>query len=318
MKSIVIAFIFAIFVGVSLSANVDIFVIDSFDVTSNTLVVVVPVSGASFPLTSTSFLTTNSVFSGERDHLLSVENSPGNVAFSSSVSGGEYTSSAPSAGSAFTLVQYDGIDGSINLDAGGALGDPNGDFTSGKAFAIHVRLQSDQPTTVQVFIYSGSASDFCSTSFQVPGNSQVADYVANYVDFDSTGAGCDFTNVGAVEVSTDLPANVDITVQLFATYGSKSTPASATPTRTPTRRPAGSSTPSRSRTRTPHPSNNPCNCHCPGFHCVLQYDPSGVNTVYFDIADLNPSNGGGSSGSSDANTLSVCFALIATLIVLMI
>jgi len=274
-----------------------------------------------FPAQDSSFTVDDSIFSGERDHLLSVESAPSGMVFSSSVADGDFTSNAPPQGTAYTLLQYDGPDASLNLNPSGALNDPDNDFTFGNAFALHLRLSSDQPTSVEVFVYSGSSVNYCSTVFQVPGNQQVADYVANYNTFTQTGTGCDFTNVGALEVSGNLPPNVDLIVQLFATFG-----LIANPTVTP------------SRTRTPAPSNNPCFCSCPGFHCVLEYDPSGYNTNYFDISVLdfdtgassdntnsdssstnnnNSSDNSSNNSSSDAATLSVSFALIAAFALLM-
>jgi len=298
--------------------------IDNFDVYSDTLIVVT--SGSTvFPAIDQSFTQDSSLFSGERDHLLSVETAPSGMVFSSSVDAGEYSSNAPPSGSAFSLLQYDGIDGTIELNPSGGLGDPDNDFTNGAAFALHLVITSDQPSTVEAFVYSGSSSDYCSFSFSVPGNSQTTDYVANYAQFDKVGAGCDFTNVGAVELTSDLPPNVDLIVELFATYGTVSNPSkSRTPTPSPIRA-------SASRTRTP--SARPCNCHCPGFHCVLEFDPSGVNTFYYDISDLDTSDNTVTSGStqttdnssnssnnssSDANTLSVALALVFAVVALLI
>jgi len=324
MKFVVCAFLFAFCLGLASAANQDVYFIDNFDVYSDTLIVVT--SGSTvFPAVDQSFTQDSGLFSGERDHLLSVESAPSGMVFSSSVDAGEYASNAPPSGSAFSLLQYDGIDGTIELDPSGGLGDPDNNFTNGAAFALHLVITSDQPSTVEAFVYSGSSSDFCSFTFNVPGNSQTADYVANYSQFDKVGAGCDFTNVGAVELTSDLPPNVDLIVELFATYGTVSNP---TKTRTPSPSPIRASA-SRSRA----PSNKPCNCNCPGFHCVIEFDPSGVNTFYYDISDINTSHNTISSGStqsntnnnnssnnssSDANTLSVALALVFAVVALLI
>jgi len=315
MKSAVFAFLFALFFIAAQSA--DIYVIDSFDVPSETLVVVIT-AGASFPINDQAFVQDPSIFSGERDHLLSVESGPSGMVFSSSVDAGEFASNAPSQGSAFTLLQYDGVDGSMNLNPSGASNDPNNDFTSNNADAFHIRLNSDQSTTVEVYVYSGSANNFCSAVFSVTGNSQTDDYVVDFEDFETTGSGCDITAVGAIEVVGNLPPNVDLIVELFATFGD----VPVTPSRT--------RTPAPSPSRSPRPSNNPCNCFCPAFHCVLEYDPSGVNTEYFDISKLdfdsnndstdtqsNTSNTSNNS-SSDAASLSVFCALFVTVLAVLI
>lgn len=324
MKFVVFAFLFAFCLSLATAANTDVYFIDNFDVYSETLIVVTT-SSTKYPAVDQSFTLTAAVFSGERDHLLSVESAPSGMVFSSSVDAGEYASNAPPSGAAFSLLQYDGIDGDIALDPSGGFGDPDTDFTNGQAFALHLVITSDQPSTVEAFIYSGSSSDFCSFSFNVPGNSITTDYVANYDQFDKTGAGCDFTNVGAVELTSDLPPNVDLIVELFATYGPVNNPSQS---RTPTPRPASAS---RSRA----PSNRPCNCKCPGFHCVLEFDPSGVNTFYYYESDIktnsyntitsgstqstrSTNNNSSNNSSSDASTLSLGVALVVAVVALLI
>jgi len=248
-----------------------------------------------------------------------VESGPTDIVFSTAVDSGSFSASAPSAGAAFTLLQYDGPDQTSTLNPSGALGLSNNDFTANGANAIHLRVSSDHATTVEVFIYSGSSTDFCSNSFQVAGTAQFGDYVQTYSKFSVTGAGCDFANVGAVEVTTDLPQNVDLAIDIFATTSSGAASASRTPshavaashsrTRTPshaaaasnsrTRTPSHAVAASHSRTPSPHVATshssshrpNNCNCICPAKHCVLVADPSGYDT-YFNVAIVHSYAGG--------------------------
>jgi len=164
-------------------------------------------------------------------------------------------------------------------------------------------------------VYSGGNTDsYCQASFSIPSNSNQANFIAQFSSFTKVGSACDFTNVGAVEIVTDLPPNVDIFIQVFSTYGVVGTTATATPS------------PSRAPTSNPSASRTPqaqCDCVCKQFHCVLEYDPSGVQTHYYDYNVLHGgSNGNGNyyynhHGSSDASVLAVSVALIFAAIALL-
>merc|ERR1712173_485886 len=68
--------------------------------------------------------------------------------------------------------------------------------------------------------------------------------------FSQFSSGCDFTNVGAIEIVAQMEPNVDVQVSLFSVYG----PIPVTPSRTPT------------------PSNR-CVCNCNAFTCDIRVDP---------------------------------------------
>jgi len=313
----------ALFAAVFADQNV--YDIDNFDIESATVVIVTPTGGVTSSITSSNFVT-GSMFSGERDLTLVVESGPQNQVFATSVLS-DYEGSAPSQGNGYSFVQYDGTDGSSNINTSGAFSDSNNDFTSGSAYAFHLVIQADQDTTVDIYVYSGgSTSDYCQTTLTIPGDQTTHDYFPTYTSFSKKGNGCDFTNVGALELLADLPSNVDITISTFATYGPT---VAVTPTPTPTisRSATPSAAPSGTRSPSPSPSSNPCVCECKAFHCVLEYDPSGVNTFYFSESALQDDDNtshtsrfssGNNGSSSDAGIVSVSLAMIAALIVILI
>jgi len=294
-------------IGLALSANVVIYTIDSFEAASDTAVV--QSAGAPPTETASTFVTSSSIFGGERDIEIVVENSVKGHIFTAGVSDGQFLVSAGpgSTDVAYGFAQYDGTDGSTNLVTNGAINDPNSDFTANGAFALVLNIESDLATTAEIYVYSGqTANDFCTVTVSVPKGSVPTNVVANYTAFTKSGAGCDFTNVGAVELLINTASNIDAFVDLFGTFGPGATTQTPTPTPSPSR------------------SHNPCFCECEAFHCVLEYDPSGVNTAFFQTSQLH-SGGGGSTRTntlvetkSDSTVLSASLFLLALVIALLI
>jgi len=266
--------------------------IDTFVDQTADLVIVIP-QNPSFPLISTRSTQGTGIFGGERDLRLQASSGDTALVFASGVDGGQYFSSTPPGGSGSALLQYDGPDGSISLKPGGLFGQVfTNDLTREGVFAFHLVIESDIATTILLRVYSGSGSDFCSTTIPIPGDDQKHDYYINFNEFTVAGAGCDFTNVGAIEVFTNMFTNVDVIIDVFATYG----PIPATPTRSKTPTPSITEPPTRTRSPspTPTPSGDICACICPHFQCALfRYDdndniPGAKEATFIDalIADF--------------------------------
>jgi len=245
--------------------------IDSFIATTATLVIVVP-QNPSFPLTLTRSTSSSDIFGGERDLRLVAQSGTTSLVLSTGVDAGQYFASTPEGASGSALIQYDGPDNSIGLKPGGLFGQVfTNDLTREGVFAFHLVIGSDIATTLLLKVYSGSGSDYCSRIIPVPGDDQNHDYYINFSEFTVAGAGCDFTNVGAIELLTNMFTDVDVIITLFATYG----PVPATPTRskTPTPSPTYPPTLTRTPSPTPTPSGDICACICPQFRCALfRYD----------------------------------------------
>merc|ERR1712063_145635 len=163
-----------------------------------------------------------------------------------------------------SLLQYDGADNSLALNPSGLFNDARNNFRAQNAFALHTQIETDINTQVTFKVYSGSAANRCEKTVNVPANAPLTDYFLNYADFTNVGTGCDFSNVGALEIQAQMFANVDVIIQFVSLYGPVPVSPSATPSRT--------RTPTPSRTPTPTPSPQ-CVCHCPRFHCeLIRYD----------------------------------------------
>jgi hypothetical protein len=255
----------------------DITIIDDFSIVTPTIIILIP-ANPSFPIINQAFVTDPAILGSERDLQLKVNQGLANLVLTAGVSGGTYSCSTPNNAQGVSLLQYDGIDGSMNLKADGLFSDPDNDFTIGGAFALRTFIKVDIGTTIDVFVYSGSSSAFCKKTITLPGDNTNHEYILNYNTFTNTGGGCDFSNVGALEFSVNMAQNVDVIIEFFTTYG----PVPVTPTATPsrTRSPAASASPSPTISDT-------CVCICPQFHCeLIRYDDND-KLAFDDFVDLS-------------------------------
>merc|ERR1711934_1263907 len=115
-----------------------------------------------------------------------------------------------------SLLQLDGVDGSLNLVADGLFGVSGNDFTAQGAFALRVLIESDLPGFIDFKLYSGSAGALCSLRVDVPGDDQLSEYILPYSSFTT---GCTLSNIGAVEIEIDMDDNIDVLIEDFSTWG---------------------------------------------------------------------------------------------------
>lgn len=276
----------AFFFGSSFSQEfVDLRFIDAFDKTTSTLVITIP-NDPVFPISvegTTTGTFEDGIFGNERNLVLTaLEGNPTQVVSSGINSDSRYASTTPPQAAAISMVQYDGADDSSVLDPGGLfnVNGLNTDLTINNAFTFHMFAEADIPTNVIFRVYSGSASDYCTMLVLLPGDDTVHEYFLDFDDFDMEGNGCDFTNVGAIEVEVDMFENVDVIIQYIALYGPIISP---TPTRTPT------SSPSPVGSRSPSPSpTGVCNCICPNFFCEVLRVDDGDYYYFFDVNFFDP------------------------------
>jgi hypothetical protein len=178
--------------------------IDSFATQTANLVIIIP-ANPSFPLIATRSVNGDGIFGGERDTRLIANSGNANTVLTLGVDGRQFFCSTPEVASGSALIQYDGFDGSPSLVPAGLFGTEfTNDFTRNNAFAFHLTIESDIPTTVQLKVYSGSATDSCTSVIPIPGDDLAHDYYVNFNEFTLQGAGCDFTNVGAIELLVNV------------------------------------------------------------------------------------------------------------------
>jgi len=186
---------------------------------------------------------------------------------------GEWAVSTPKNFGSETVLQYDGVDGSIDLDQNG-LGSV--DMTDGGlAFALRFSIISDLPTIYTVVVYSnnGGRCEADILSEGIVGEYDLEDTFV-LVDYDDFSGNCDFTDVGAAELYLPGVDALDAIMRSFEVVGIDDPV-----------QPSASSTPSPSAA----PSQEMCMCHCPIFTCALIFDPDDDenNAYYFDDDDEN-------------------------------
>jgi len=172
-----------------------------------------------------------------------------------------------------TILQYDGPDGSINLDQNGlgSVDITDGGLARGLGFSVI----SDLPTTYQIAIYSNDGGR-CDGDILTPtilGDYEFEDTFV-VVTFDELDGNCDLSDVGAMELYLPGTDALDAIMRSFLVVGVDDP---VQPSASPTPLPSAA------------PSQEMCMCHCPIFTCALIFDPDDDenNAYYFDDDDEN-------------------------------
>jgi hypothetical protein len=108
-------------------------------------------------------------------------------------------------------VTWDGQDGSPAVNPSG-LGGVN---FGGPDSAVVFSYQCDTDTSVTIEVYSGSLDDYCVFESGLAPSIDFVLQSASLSSFTGVGAGCDFSNVGAVNIVFPLISNVDVAVDYF-------------------------------------------------------------------------------------------------------
>jgi hypothetical protein len=201
----------ALFVALSGGAAVAApFAIDDFSTNASTIVTI---SGANDSGSDSSFVT-GSMFSGERDTILTLDDSGtatgGTV--TADASGGSFDFANASGGanySATVVLQWDGLDGSTTF---GALGSGVDITDSGLNDSFEITyLETEGPIQFTLEVVSGSGSD--SINFSNPTFVFNATQTHSFSDF----TGVDFTDVTAISLSLTAASARDIRLSFFGT-----------------------------------------------------------------------------------------------------
>jgi len=284
-SSVVLVLFFVCFVF----GQFDTQIIDTF-VSGDNSVVILSQSNSHFPIVESNFsrpANPTGLLGGERDLIVTMS-SGANKILSSEVTPSEvaaWVTGAPSAPTSGTAVmQWDGKDGSPNLSVNGLGGI---DFVQGGlAKQLRLEISNDQATSYTVLVTTIGGGQ-CTFVQQLNAATVLPPPIVNYtILFTQFSGNCDFTKVGAVQITIDALPDVDTSLYSFAVNG----PNVATTTQTPTRSPvfpsvSGAPSPSRipnpSGTPSPPPSNGKCVCVCPVFTCGLIFaqpvDDDGAN-----------------------------------------
>ena len=151
------------------------------------------------------------------------------------------------------IIQYDGTDNNIDLNPNGI----NTDLTQlGNAFEIMYISYPNQDYSFNTRVYSGSTVDYCQFTSTVAQTEDTNFFNTTYIPFNSNewqrvGNGCDFSNVGAIEL--EIPNNVDHTHMKFDYFGVTNVFFSPSPSRSPSPIPLPTRSPTKTRTPTPVP-----------------------------------------------------------------
>merc|ERR1712137_744278 len=138
------------------------------------------------------------------------------------------------------MGQWDGTDNdAANLNPTGLGGIDLTD--TGLADEFHAIIDTDIDTSYTFTVLSQDGSE-CSRTVEIPGDDTPQDY---FLGFSTFTQGCDFSDVGAIEILVEAFDNVDSIIYLFAVSGEDD------------------------------PSPEECVCMCPIFTCGLIYAQPG-------------------------------------------
>merc|ERR1719282_2020015 len=162
---------------------------------------------------------------------------------------GSWDIASPKAGNADYWIQYDGGDGTFDVDTNG-LG--NIDLTEGGlTIGLRIFAVTDQDQAVyDLGLYSPNGG-VCTGRVairQIIGTDYTRSDIANDLRFDAFDGNCDRTNVGAIDVFVPSIDGVDAIITQITGIGNPD------PSPTPTPAPSASRSPAPSASRTPAPS----------------------------------------------------------------
>jgi len=192
----------------------DVLTIDSF--TPDTPPIIITIDSTQLPQTKTAFTTGSGILGGERDLSLTAESGPNSRVLTSGVTEGEWSISTPNGASGVSIMQYDGTDGSINLNTAGLGGV---DLRVSGGDGLRAIIVTDIDTAYTFTVYSaGGSSDFVQP---ILGTLPETEYLLPFSQFSGN---ANFNAVTAIEIQIEAFDNVDSTITLFAVTGVPTTP----------------------------------------------------------------------------------------------
>ena len=225
MTKIILFFCLILLIAIASGNNPNKFTIDDFNIASPVLYIVIYGNPSQLPTTLTSFETDTTlgtssyhILGGERDLALTLTYGQENEIASAGVYG-TFSASFPNQSSGYSLLQYDGIDNSIDINILGFTSIPGAstgvNFLAdyGKSFNFTYSTDLETDGIIYIFdIYGGLSSVECKFEATLPGKVGILIvYFGDSIGF------ADFAHVGAVEFYLNAMENVDFQLILFAT-----------------------------------------------------------------------------------------------------
>ena len=174
-------------------------VIDSFTVSQPALFLI---SSTSFPSISsgTEETATSGILANERDLQLTLTSGNTNVVATANINSGSFTTSIGKGGEGFALLQYDGIDGSIDLNTTGLTSLPGSslglNLLSNDGAKFNMTYKSNYEIMGSVYVYD-VISGVCSQSLIFSATDNEISTI--FFSFDKLEGFCDLSKVGAIE-----------------------------------------------------------------------------------------------------------------------
>ena len=179
-------------------------VIDNFAVSQPALIIV---STNSFPIIvyNTEETASTDILGNERDLQLTMTGGSPNVISTASVTSGTFTTSIGKGGEGYALLQYDGVDGSMNLNTTGLTSVPGASlglnlFSNGGTM-FNLTYISNYNINGAIYVYDvDSGVSFLPLTFSAT-NNKISTIFGSFYDFEGF---CDLSKVGAIEFFFDV------------------------------------------------------------------------------------------------------------------
>ena len=179
-------------------------VIDNFAVSQPVLIIV---STNSFPIViySTEETASTDILGNERDLQLTMTEGSPNVVATAGVTSDTFTTSIGKGGEGYALLQYDGVDGSMNLNTTGLTSVPGASlglnlFSKGGTM-FNLTYISNYNINGAIYVFDViSGISFLPLTFSAT-NNKISTIFGSFYDFEGF---CDFTKVGAIEFYFDV------------------------------------------------------------------------------------------------------------------
>lgn len=163
--------------------------------------------------TITAFTTAAEAIGGERDSQVTYTAGASSVDLEVDAATDLLLISSGPGTSGVALLQYDGLDGAITLDATGLA---NANLSGGDAASgLEVTMLGDNAGgTLVIDIYTDGANS-STTTVNIPSTGVLTEFFVPFTTFTTaSGAGATFTDVGAIEATFTTVANLDIQVSI--------------------------------------------------------------------------------------------------------
>ena len=229
-KTIIIITLIISFLSERITTQNDVFIIDDFTIEQNALTIEVsatnplPISLFDFQ-SDTIGVSSPHIIGGERDLLLTMSSGATDSKSSSFISSNTFSSIFQGEStSGYSLLQYDGIDNTMNINITGLTAVPGAstglNLLSSTEAAFNLTYKSDFVTSGDIYVFDILGGVSLGTVNFPPINFRES-IVLPFGVFEGT---CDFSKVGAIEIYIVILGEVDFQLFSFVTTSSANPP----------------------------------------------------------------------------------------------